>query len=176
MFRTYGLLREKHTVRYRGRIDAQVDAPVWNNLDLFGFSAKEFVPTLWELLPWSFLVDYFTNVGDILDANVLVGRKLAFADHVFVCDVAYHGYLATSTTLTDYQTNGFWRWITSSGSPLQLHSSRKTVTRSPSVEVPFPHLEFTFSLSDNQLGNIAALLTQVGTDLHPQSAPHRWHR
>jgi hypothetical protein len=35
----------------------------------FGFVIEQFIPTVWELLPWSFLVDYFTNIGDILDAS-----------------------------------------------------------------------------------------------------------
>lgn len=37
-------------------------------LDLFGFRLEEFVPTLWELTPWSFLVDYFSNVGNVINA------------------------------------------------------------------------------------------------------------
>lgn len=36
--------------------------------ELAGFSLAQFVPTAWELLPWSFLVDYFTNVGDVLSS------------------------------------------------------------------------------------------------------------
>jgi hypothetical protein len=34
----------------------------------FGFTAEEFIPTIWELIPWSFFVDYFSNVGDVLSA------------------------------------------------------------------------------------------------------------
>lgn len=34
----------------------------------FGLALDELVPTLWELIPYSFLVDYFTNVGGIVDA------------------------------------------------------------------------------------------------------------
>lgn len=33
-----------------------------------GFNPVEFVPTLWELIPYSFLVDYFTNIGDIVSS------------------------------------------------------------------------------------------------------------
>lgn len=35
---------------------------------LSGFSLAEFVPTAWELLPYSFVVDYFSNIGDILNS------------------------------------------------------------------------------------------------------------
>lgn len=34
----------------------------------FGMRALDLLPTTWELIPWSFLVDYFVNVGDVLDA------------------------------------------------------------------------------------------------------------
>lgn len=33
----------------------------------FGLTPAEFIPTIWELIPWSFVVDYFTNIGDILN-------------------------------------------------------------------------------------------------------------
>lgn len=36
------------------------------SLDSFGLRPGEFIPTIWELIPYSFLIDYFTNVGDVL--------------------------------------------------------------------------------------------------------------
>lgn len=37
-------------------------------LDTFGISWDQVVPTVWELIPYSFLVDYFTNIGNIISA------------------------------------------------------------------------------------------------------------
>jgi hypothetical protein len=34
----------------------------------FGFQIQNFVPTAYELMPYSFLIDYFVNVGDVLEA------------------------------------------------------------------------------------------------------------
>lgn len=47
-------------------------------LDKFGANLQQFVPTLWELVPWSFLVDYFSNVGKILEATSFVTNRLSY--------------------------------------------------------------------------------------------------
>jgi hypothetical protein len=39
-------------------------------VSMSGFDLRSFVPTLWELTPYSFLVDYFANIGDLLQALV----------------------------------------------------------------------------------------------------------
>lgn len=41
-----------------------------NRLSLanFGLTLDEFVPTLYQLAPWSFLIDYFVNLDDIVEA------------------------------------------------------------------------------------------------------------
>lgn len=36
--------------------------------EALGFTIRDFIPTVYELIPYSFLVDYFTNIGDILEA------------------------------------------------------------------------------------------------------------
>jgi hypothetical protein len=57
-FRIYGVV---------GLVDNQV--PPFTNE--FGLTLDEFIPTLWELIPYSFLVDYVSNVGAIIDAYSL---------------------------------------------------------------------------------------------------------
>jgi len=35
-----------------------------------GTGLNSFIPTLWEIIPYSFVVDYFTNIGQIISASV----------------------------------------------------------------------------------------------------------
>lgn len=38
-------------------------------LERFGATWANVVPTLWELIPYSFVADYFTNIGDVISAH-----------------------------------------------------------------------------------------------------------
>jgi hypothetical protein len=57
-------------VVYRGTLRGQPyelgKPPLERIISMSGFDLRSFVPTMWELVPFSFLVDYFTNIGDCL--------------------------------------------------------------------------------------------------------------
>lgn len=56
-----------HTiVIYRGAVRVNPRHSALMAPRLLGFNPASFVPTAWELVPYSFLIDYFTNIGDIL--------------------------------------------------------------------------------------------------------------
>lgn len=66
-YRTTG----KNSSRYRIGLSYKTSLPTGTAKRVFqasGFELAEFIPTAWELLPWSFLIDYFTNIGDLLEA------------------------------------------------------------------------------------------------------------
>lgn len=57
---------QTYSYKLYGSVGIDEHAPVL--LTEIGLRLDEFVPTIWELIPYSFLVDYFTNTGAMIDA------------------------------------------------------------------------------------------------------------
>lgn len=69
------------TVRIKGQVALEFDNPLLMRTDLFGFSWSEFIPTVWELIPYSFLVDYFTNIGGVLSSWTFPRNRIKWANN-----------------------------------------------------------------------------------------------
>lgn len=164
-------LKERVTVRYKGAIRSQVEAPQWDNWALFGFEPKQFLPTAWELLPWSFLVDYFTNIGDILSATVTDTRDLIWVNKTVIQETEGQFAAHINSDATASFIGSGTTVVIPSSQDCRAVVRRKDVTRTANSGISLPRLQFNFDLTDGQLGNIAALLGQARA-LHPQNIRH----
>jgi hypothetical protein len=99
--------------------------------------------TVWELIPWSWLIDWDTNVGTFLQAS----RNIIPAQ-LTTCVVMLHTRTEWSSPgLTGVSNNNRYKL-----QPIQIIREGKTRTSvSPSVTAQFPFL------SGNQLGILASL-------------------
>ena len=168
-FYTDTYLKENVTVRYKGAVVASAEATQWDNWALFGFTPSEFLPTAWELLPWSFLVDYFTNIGDIVSSSVTCYSNVAYANRSVIRKTNYYGFLNLDGAQTGtLQPNSVL--VSASSNQGYFRFTRKRVLRDAGGGVPLPTLQLSFDLSSGQLLNVAALLGQARA-LHPQTTP-----
>lgn len=129
-------------------------------LQLLGFDPKNWIPAVWEVVPWSWLIDYFTNVGAILDAAATTTSGVRW----IVKTVTYKT-VRTYTAMLDVEAtrraiNGTNVRLSSlSGGPCSLKVVRTTLTRSLPATLGVPPLvvEHPFD-SMKKIANMAAVL------------------
>lgn len=68
-------------VKYRGAMRVEARDPATLEPSLIGFNPGNWLPTAWELVPYSFLIDYFTNIGDIINGWSTLGTRLAWCNY-----------------------------------------------------------------------------------------------
>lgn len=159
-------LKEGHIIRvsYHVGLDASLNVPSGSTerlQELCGFSWQNFIPTVWELLPWSFLVDYFTNVQQVLDA--------------YTTDISHTTWVSKSVYTSSYRkmegisldvgamkeafgTNYVSAGLQDGGS---YESEVSNVIRTSGV-ITYPSLTFSLPNLPQQWGNMAALLASQG--------------
>jgi hypothetical protein len=169
------LARASCTVRYKGKVKTSTEATTWDDLALFGFTPSEFVPTAWELLPWSFLADYFANIGDILSSSVTKTSDVCFVCQTIRRRTRLYGHMKP----TSNRPGGFpwdWQQVIVKDGQANWELNRTSLSRNSGGGVPLPVFQFEPGLNVGQMANITALLTNF-LDVHPQDKPRRnWHR
>jgi len=151
------------TVRYIVGLRSQVTGfnGTTEVLERFGFVTKQFIPTLWEITPWSFLVDYFTNIGDILDAAMTDQSDVIFVNKtVRRTTETVRSVTLDMKRLTD--TYGGSLQVIASGSAGTWNGTKTTVTRGTSPLVSIPSFRVEVPATVNKWLNLGALAATQG--------------
>lgn len=135
---------------------------------LVGFEWREFVPTLWELLPWSFLVDYFSNVGDILEMSFVNLESVRWVNRTQIDDSVE--FTLSNLDIEGTRSNNTWAGHkftgASRGDDSVLLLKRRSFVREPHFP-RVPSLTLELPGSPQKWLAMGALWSQAN-DIHPQ--------
>lgn len=152
-------------VKYYGEAKSIVQSSL---PDALGFIPQAFIPAAWELMPWSFVIDYFVNIGAVLNAHAIasrIGYKYCNRVERKIVLREVSSIPRVSSAYKQYLLNGNYTVGTSS-------SWSKSVVRSSADQVPLPYLSAEFQLNLGRSLNLAALAHQQVAD-HGFRPPRR---
>lgn len=69
--------------RFIGAVKCRVETFRSDAIEEAGFRFRDFAPALWEWIPYSFLVDYFTNIGDLIECASFPRSEIAWAQRTW---------------------------------------------------------------------------------------------
>lgn len=133
-------------------------------LTLFGFKPQDFVPTIYELMPWSWVIDYFTNLGSLLSAGTtdvssvrwivkdVMQRTVRVVKHVRVSEDVQRNILQANGYTLDKYSGGY-------GSHQTVRTS---LTRTLPTALPMPDFVVTHPGHNiKQMLNLLAVAEQL---------------
>jgi len=127
-------------------------------LELSGFRLEEFIPTVWELIPYSWLVDYFTNIGDILNGMHALSLDWVWLSKATKATSRVKKQVALNVQKTSASTGGLYiasQVQKSIPMILEREYYHRTV---PTLSLP--ELQVSMTYNWNRWTNIAALFAQ----------------
>lgn len=159
----------KYSVRYKGAIRSGADASgrigmaqAWQLLP------RNFLPTAWDLLPWSWVADYFTNVGDMIRSLSFVSSDLVWAcKTIRSTDSKEYGNI--SLWNVDWLPAGYeWVYRSYSANGGSAKFTYESTSRSVLVSSDLmPRFEFRVPTSKYPYYNLAAVLISRYAKLVP---------
>jgi hypothetical protein len=110
-------------------------------LALSGFKLDEFTPSLYELMPWSWLIDYFSNLGDLINAGTTDTSSVLWV----VRDRRQKTTLTSSPSAVDPTPHYIGSYVINhwSGSFGNSATTRTTLVREPLDDIPMPTFQVT---------------------------------
>jgi hypothetical protein len=151
----YRIFREE-SVRYLGGV--VVPVPGSDALLNWGLGVQHLAPAVWEGIPWSFLVDYFTNIGEIVEATQYAFGSLRWQQRTYR-NVRTKVVTAMRPPANMGGDNANYDFAVSGGA---AKVEVVYVNRQPQTAFPVPGFQFKIpGLDSLKWVNIAALLATI---------------
>lgn len=136
---------------------------VENFVRTLGFTPENILPTVYNLTPWSFLVDYFTGLGDVIEA---ISTDTSNVKRVHASILQQTTLSLRCTRTTDANQSAFMSPAIlakpTSGGFGHFRASRTTMSRTVLDSIPFPHMVLRVPpLGSSKWYNMAALVVQA---------------
>jgi hypothetical protein len=151
----------EYQVRYKGAIRTGAvrgHIPLLQNLQL---DMPHFVPTLWDLIPYSWMVDYFANVGEVIKAASFDRSTVSWGNVTTrrICKYQYN--YRSDKVVPPLNTTAFLSEPSGSPSGESVTFSRAAFVGSDLV----PDFRFQIPLSAKPWENMTAVLSGYVTDI-----------
>lgn len=144
--------RESCSIRYHGKYWCRAD---FGPLAHLGFDLPAMVMATWEAIPFSFLVDYFTNVNEVLRANTQASADIAWLEYGRRIDRTVQGFAGRINPILP-DTRDYFDVECSGG---EYTATKSSVHRS---STGLPSVPLRFEVPSGMQGlNIAALTTVI---------------
>lgn len=146
-------------VRYYGAVKIETSCPTASAIEEMGVRARDFIPAVWEAIPYSFLIDYFSNIGDVIEVASFPTSDIAWAARTY----RNHSYRSIERCAINGKYSPTYPANNSnevfSFQPAFVKWRRSYVNRigSPSLSVPRIRFEIPGSKNWRKWANIAAL-------------------
>lgn len=122
--------------------------------DSMGFSLRDMPSAAWEILPWSFVVDWFSNVGQLITAVT------ANCSNEFLAEWVSHKRTHTITRTVTSTTVGLAPWVKTINSTDQDSAVYETYWRTPTKLGAHLALQLNLSLSRTPVITALSLIMQ----------------
>lgn len=160
--------RTEYSVRYKGAIKA-LPPGVGQLSSWFGVSQWDIIPAVWEAIPFSFIVDYFSNAGDMIN-----GLRMCSIDVAWLLRGTKVSNIKFATRAYTIDQYPYVTRVSGGG----FYSARSKVTRTDVTSFPFPYQRLHFrtpGFGSMQWLNLAALGRSI-LESRPDGNPRRGPR
>lgn len=138
-------------------------------LELYGVDLRKVPEALWEAFPWSWLVDYATNVGDIISAGCSVTTDVSWTCRSSLTQTTKIQAAPVQAGLTVERIVNNGRIGSCSAGYAGFSEMVRTTMSRRRASLGFPPLVFDLDLNMSQEANLAAVLLSKASKPKPWS-------